>query len=78
MSGSAGGARRRGEVVGAVSRGKAAIAAGSAELSGGFIVGAVVGVDGKDEGHCVMRISGKGENPAHYPDSAIDAANFIH
>jgi len=69
MSGSGGGARRRGKVVGAVSRGKAAIAAGLAELSGGFIVGAIVGIDGKDEGHCMMCISGKGGNPAHYPDS---------
>jgi len=69
MSGLGRGTRRRGKVVGVVLRRKAAIAAGLAELSGGFIVGAVVGINGKDKGHCVMCISGKGGNPAHYPDS---------
>ena len=69
MSGSGRGTRQRDKVISAVSCRKVAIMAGLAGLSGGFIIGAVVGIDGKDKGHCVMHIRGKGGNPAHYPDS---------
>ena len=62
----AGSARRvrADEVASAVSRGKAAIAAGSAKL-GGVVV--VVGFEGEDEGICAMRVSGEGIEPTHHP-----------
>jgi len=69
MSGSGGGGGQSNKVIGAVLHRKAAIAAGLAELSGSFIVRAVVGINGKDKGHCTIHISRKGGNPAHYPDS---------
>jgi len=68
-SGASGGAGREDVVAGTVSHREVAIVAGSAELSGVFIVGGVVDSDGKGEGNWARQISRRGGYPAHHPDS---------